>query len=78
MACERARSPSDARVILADEPTGNLDKELMDLLQRTLVLVTHDAAAAARGDRQIRLCDGRLDGAAEPLRACAQRAVSGI
>jgi putative ABC transport system ATP-binding protein len=64
------RSP---RVILADEPTGNLDTRngemVMDLLARlhgeleiTLVLVTHDEWIADRADRVIRLADGRLAG----------------
>src|ERR687896_614595 len=63
-----ARSP---RVVLADEPTGNLDtsngKMVMDLLARlhreleiTLVLVTHDEWIAERADRVLRLADGRL------------------
>jgi putative ABC transport system ATP-binding protein len=63
-----ARSP---RVILADEPTGNLDtrsgKMVMELLARlhreleiTLVLVTHDEWIADRADRVLRLADGRL------------------
>jgi putative ABC transport system ATP-binding protein len=57
-------------VLLADEPTGNLDSEtgthvldaLGDVNQRgcTVVLVTHDAAAAARAHRTVRLRDGRL------------------
>ncbi|HEY8093930.1 MAG TPA: ABC transporter ATP-binding protein [Acidimicrobiales bacterium] len=67
------------RVVLADEPTGSLDDEssaiLMDLLlavQReagsTLVVVTHDLAAAGRLDRTIRIHDGRLaaDSAGDP------------
>jgi putative ABC transport system ATP-binding protein len=69
---------SDASVILADEPTGNLDSgrgaELMDLLRtlvdrekRSLVLVTHDMSAAARGDRLVRLRDGKVE-ACEALR----------
>jgi putative ABC transport system ATP-binding protein len=60
-------------MVLADEPTGNLDSateaEIADLLfalprsGRTLVLVTHDLALAARADRRIELRDGRvLDG----------------
>jgi putative ABC transport system ATP-binding protein len=68
---------SDARVLLADEPTGNLDSangaELMGLLRaivdregRTLVLVTHDATAAARGDRIVRLRDGRVESHERP------------
>jgi putative ABC transport system ATP-binding protein len=64
-----ARSP---RVVLADEPTGNLDTRngemVMELLARlhteleiTLVLVTHDEWIADRADRVVRLADGRLD-----------------
>lgn len=60
-------------ILLADEPTGNLDgtngQAIMELLfdlhrdhGATLVLVTHDPALAARCDRVIRLNDGRLDG----------------
>jgi putative ABC transport system ATP-binding protein len=58
-------------LILADEPTGNLDSvtgaEIVDLLLRiraergaTVVLVTHSAVLAARCDRVIRLLDGRV------------------
>ena len=60
-------------IILADEPTGNIDTatgaEIMDLLRRlnreqgvTLLLVTHDPAAAGFADRVIQLRDGRLAG----------------
>jgi len=59
------------RLILADEPTGNLDshssQEILALLRRlnreqgiTLVLVTHDATVAAQADRVVRLRDGQL------------------
>jgi len=58
-------------LILADEPTGNLDtqsgQEIMDLLHklhgegRTIVMVTHDLAIAAHTGRTIRLVDGRLE-----------------
>jgi putative ABC transport system ATP-binding protein len=70
------------RLLLADEPTGNLDdstgervRELLCGLQRdqgmTLVLVTHDPAFAARCDRVLRLHDGRLSEA--PSEAVAAR-----
>ena len=59
------------KVIFADEPTGNLDstssKEVLSLLRRavddwgqTIVMVTHDAGAAARADRILFLADGRI------------------
>jgi len=58
-------------VLLADEPTGNLDsrtgEEILRLLQsasrergRTIVMVTHDPNAAAHGDRIIELRDGEI------------------
>ena len=67
---------SDPKVILADEPTGNLDTAngdaVMDMLRNinasgtTLIMVTHSEAYAARADRVIRMLDGRLlDEAAE-------------
>jgi putative ABC transport system ATP-binding protein len=58
------------KLILADEPTGNLDSamanEIMDLLEKinelgtTVVIVTHDSELAVRAPRQIYLLDGRL------------------
>ncbi len=58
------------RLILADEPTGNLDSamagEILDLLEKvnetgtTIVMVTHDPELANRAERQIHLLDGRL------------------
>jgi ABC-type lipoprotein export system ATPase subunit len=59
-------------VLLADEPTGNLDSsagaEVLDLLaelraesELTLVLVTHDDRVAKRAERRVRLVDGRVD-----------------
>jgi len=58
-------------LLLADEPTGNLDsgtgKQIIDLLvelnerlENTLVLVTHDGALAAHADRIVTLGDGRI------------------
>ena len=62
-----------ARLLLADEPTGNLDSRnsdrvlsLLDEVRRergvTLVLATHSAAAAKRADRTVEICDGRIRG----------------
>ena len=62
---------NDPKVVLADEPTGNLDTHsgervleiLNDLVssgQRAVVMVTHDLALAARADRQMRIVDGRI------------------
>ena len=60
----------DPELILADEPTGNLDRasaeEVMALLERlnrdgrTLVVVTHDPEIAGRARRVVRLDDGRI------------------
>src|SRR5262245_7314956 len=61
------------RVLLADEPTGNLDSasgaEVLEVLRsmtaggdRSVVMVTHDERAAAIGDRVVRLRDGRIEG----------------
>jgi predicted ABC-type transport system involved in lysophospholipase L1 biosynthesis ATPase subunit len=62
---------NDPEVIFADEPTGNLDSKtgeaIVDLLlklardrNKTLLVVTHDATLAMRGDRQLRIADGIL------------------
>jgi putative ABC transport system ATP-binding protein len=61
---------TEPALILADEPTGNLDSrsgaEVMGLLRelndagRTVVLITHDADVAAAADRQVHLLDGRI------------------
>jgi putative ABC transport system ATP-binding protein len=60
----------DPKLILADEPTGNLDslmaREIMDLLDRinaegtTIVMVTHSPECAVRARRQIHVLDGRV------------------
>lgn len=61
---------NDPTVIIADEPTGNLDstngKQVMDLLRsisregKTVLLVTHDASLKKYGDRIITMRDGRI------------------
>ena len=76
---------NDPAVILADEPTGNLDErsasEVLDIFRRlsvtgrTIVLVTHDPAVAARADRVLRLEDGRLLGE-EPVTASTSTATA--
>jgi putative ABC transport system ATP-binding protein len=71
VALARAFAPKPA-LLLADEPTGNLDgatgRVVLDLLTgmrvdegATLVLVTHDPAVAALADRRIHLRDGRIE-----------------
>jgi len=60
----------DPRILLADEPTGNLDStmahQVMDLLEQihaggtTIVMVTHDPDLANRAERNIHLLDGRV------------------
>ena len=74
VALARALAP-DPAILVADEPTGNLDeatgKQIVDLLftkhaerGMTLVLVTHDTSLAHRCDRVVRLRSGRIDAAA--------------
>jgi putative ABC transport system ATP-binding protein len=73
VALARALAP-DPAILVADEPTGNLDeatgKQIVDLLftkhaerGMTLVLVTHDTALAQRCDRVVRLRSGRIEAA---------------
>ncbi len=72
VALARAAAPRP-QILLADEPTGNLDSvngaAIMDLIfglkerfGATLIMVTHAAELAARCDRTIRLNDGRIEG----------------
>ena len=72
VALARALAPHPA-ILVADEPTGNLDeatgREIIELLfaghekrATTLVLVTHDIALAQRCDRIVRLRSGRIEG----------------
>ena len=61
---------TEPSILLADEPTGNLDtktgNEIMALFQQlhadgqTIIVVTHDPAVATLGERTIRLIDGRI------------------
>lgn len=65
------------RLLLADEPTGNLDSKtgcgILDLLAalhrdgQTIVMVTHDARIAQRAQRVVRLVDGCLENVDKPL-----------
>jgi putative ABC transport system ATP-binding protein len=69
---------TEPAVVLADEPTGNLDsltgEDILKLLRRTadagqtIVMVTHDARAAAFADRIVRLVDGAFVGPGETPR----------
>jgi putative ABC transport system ATP-binding protein len=69
VAIARATSMHPA-VLLADEPTGNLDqttgKEVLNLLEQlveqrvTLIVVTHDPVIGARAQRQLHMVDGRI------------------
>jgi putative ABC transport system ATP-binding protein len=71
---------ADPRVLVADEPTGDLDAksahEILDLMgtlnhdfKKTIVMVTHDPRAAERAHRQEHLEKGVLVGAETALKA---------
>ena len=79
---------NDPAIILADEPTGNLDSrqsvEIWTLLRRiareqgkTILMVTHEAHGAAFADRVIVLKDGRIVGTLEPKGAADAALVAG-
>ena len=77
IACLSTALIAKPKLLLADEPTGNLDsrnsREIVTLLQnsvrkynQTLLLITHDGHVAAHADRVLHMLDGRLwDGAEE-------------
>jgi lipoprotein-releasing system ATP-binding protein len=66
---------NDPMVVLADEPTGNLDtastRQVLDILRdmiageagKSVVVVTHDVALAAQADRRVNIVDGRVSAA---------------
>ena len=73
---------SKPSIILADEPTGNLDsetsEEVLRLLQvtskkyhQTIVMITHDPHIAEKADRMIRIGDGKI--IAQEVESCRQR-----
>jgi putative ABC transport system ATP-binding protein len=77
VALARALAP-EPEILVADEPTGNLDdatgRQIADLIFETtrargatLVLVTHDAALAARCDRTVRMRSGRIETDPQPV-----------
>jgi len=75
-------------LILADEPTGNLDshsgQEIMAILQdlnnqgRTIVMITHDAKNAAYAENTVYLEDGKLNGKTNPISAPVYADVGGL
>jgi putative ABC transport system ATP-binding protein len=79
---------ADPAILLADEPTGNLDSEagakVLDLVDEarksrglTVLLVTHDPGVAKRADRIVRLRDGRVETIETVAKAAAPVAASG-
>ena len=75
-------------VLLADEPTGNLDsvngrqvtallRGLVDEFQQTIVMVTHDSAVAASADRLVQLRDGLVVSDGQPVSALEPHAAPG-
>lgn len=64
---------NEPAIILADEPTGNLDtaaseqvitilKDIAGSNQRSVIIVTHDLSLAARANRRVNIIDGQIDG----------------
>ncbi|MCH7596098.1 MAG: ATP-binding cassette domain-containing protein, partial [Planctomycetes bacterium] len=78
---------TDPGIILADEPTGDLDAQtsqeilgLLDLLnsefKKTILMVTHDPRAAAHGQRSLHLDKGTLEQAEPPAAASTSATLS--
>ncbi len=75
---------ADPAILLADEPTGNLDSKTSDAILGlfddlrsrglTIVMITHDASVAGRADRAVRIRDGRLTELGDASHAADQRA----
>lgn len=78
----------DPKLILADEPTGNLDsamtREIMDLLDRintagtTIVMVTHSPECSERAHRQLHVFDGRIVDLERPRVTLTHQASAGL
>ncbi|HEY8134237.1 MAG TPA: ABC transporter ATP-binding protein [Thermoanaerobaculia bacterium] len=76
----------DPKLILADEPTGNLDslmaREIMDLLDQinsrgtTIVMVTHSPECAARASREVHVLDGKVVDLEKPRVAVTREATN--
>jgi ABC-type lipoprotein export system ATPase subunit len=75
-------------LLLADEPTGNLDstnskritsllRELVDKNKQTIVMVTHDSGVAALADRIVHVVDGLIDHEETPERTQREAAFAG-
>jgi putative ABC transport system ATP-binding protein len=79
---------ADPKLILADEPTGNLDsamsREIMNILERineagtTIVMVTHSPECAERAHRQLHVFDGRMVDIDRPRVSLTRDASAGI
>ena len=77
----------EPRLLLADEPTGNLDSQMarsvMDLLEElnrdgaTIVMVTHDPQLAARAQRNVHVIDGQVVDASEDVRLAGRTGTQG-
>jgi putative ABC transport system ATP-binding protein len=73
------------KIVLADEPTGNLDSQMarsvMELLEdlhregATIVMVTHDPQLAARAQRNVHVIDGQVVDVSDEFRLGAPRVV---